>query len=172
MTTPADTSTALSTWSLDREVAIMRVIDAPRESLYAAWIDPAGFGSWFGPEGYTTEVSEMDTRVGGLARFTMTFTDGTVYTNRYSYVEVVPNERLIMIHGSDIDDDPGRFRVTVTFDEQSDGKTVVTLRQLHPTVEQRNAVIGFGAVELGLQTLHKLEQFIQVVFSERKEGNL
>jgi uncharacterized protein YndB with AHSA1/START domain len=77
-----------------------------------------------------------------------------------------------MIHGSDIEDDPGRFRVTVTFDKQSDGKTVVTLRQLHPTVEQRNAVISFGAVELGLQTLHKLEQYIQVAFSERREGNL
>jgi uncharacterized protein YndB with AHSA1/START domain len=161
MTTTDDTSSALSIWSLDREVVIMRVIDAPRESLYAAWIDPVGFGSWFGPEGYATAVTEMEARVGGLARFTMTYTDGTVYTNRYSYVEVVPNERLIMIHGSDIDNDPGRFRVTVTFDAQSDGKTVVTLRQLHPTVEQRNAVIGFGAVELGLQTLHKLEQHIQ-----------
>jgi uncharacterized protein YndB with AHSA1/START domain len=161
MTTPDDTSSALSTWSLDREVVLMRVIDAPRESLYAAWVDPVRFGNWFGPEGYATEVTEMDTRVGGLARFTMTYTDGTVYTNRYSYVEVVPNERLIMIHGSDIDNDPGRFRVTVTFDAQSDGKTVVTLRQLHPTVEQRNAVIGFGAVELGLQTLQKLELHVQ-----------
>jgi uncharacterized protein YndB with AHSA1/START domain len=161
MTTPDDTSSALSNWSMDREVVLMRVIDAPRETLYAAWVDPVGFGNWFGPEGYATEVTEMDTRVGGFARFTMTYTDGTVYTNRYSYVEVVPNERLVMIHGLDIDDDPGRFRVTVTFDVQSDGKTVVTLRQLHPTVEQRNAVIGFGAVELGLQTLQKLELHVQ-----------
>src|SRR2546423_1627111 len=43
-----------------------------------------------------------------------------------------------------------RFRVTITLDEQADGKTVLTLRQLHPTVEQRDATIGFGAVELGL----------------------
>ena len=163
MTTPADASSSLSTWSLDREVVIMRVIDAPREILYAAWTNPVGFGHWFGPEGYATEVTEMDTRVGGLARFTMTYTDGTVYTNRYSYVEVVPHERLVMIHGSDIDDDPGRFRVTVTFDAQLDDKTVLTLRQLHPTVEQRNAVIGFGAVELGLQTLEKLARHVFLI---------
>ena len=61
-----------------------------------------------------------------------------------------------MDHGLDQDDDPGRFRMTITFDEQSNGKTVVTLRQLHPTAARRAAVIGFGAVELGLQTLDKL----------------
>ena len=63
---------------------------------------------------------------------------------------------LVMDHGSDKDDDPGRFRVTITFDEQSNGKTVVTLRQLHPTSAQREASIGFGAVEFGNQTLDKL----------------
>jgi hypothetical protein len=51
---------------------------------------------------------------------------------------------------------PRSFPGDVTFDEQADGKTVLTLRQLHPTVEQRDAVIGFGAVELGLQTMQKL----------------
>ena len=35
-------------------------------------------------------------------------------------------------------------------------RRVLTLRQLHPTVEQRDATIGFGAVELGLQTMQKL----------------
>ena len=82
--------------------------------------------------------------------------DGTVYTNRFDYLEVVPGERLVLDHGSDIDDDPARFRVTIVLDEQADGKTVLTLRQLHPTVEQRDAGIGFGAVELGLQTMQKL----------------
>ena len=62
------------------------------------------------------------------------------------------------MHGSYIDNDPSKFQVTLTFDQQSDGKTVMTLRQLHPTVEQRNAVVGFGAVELGLQTLQKLDR--------------
>jgi hypothetical protein len=52
--------------------------------------------------------------------------------------------------------------VTITFDEQSDGKTVLTLRQLHPTVEQRGAAIGFGAVELGLQTMQKLARHLGV----------
>jgi hypothetical protein len=64
-------------------------------------------------------------------------------------------------HGADKDSDPGVFRITITFDEQSDGKTVVTLRQLHPTKAQRDAGIGFGAVEFGYQTLDKLAQHVQ-----------
>ncbi|MGB8014635.1 MAG: ATPase, partial [Pseudolabrys sp.] len=50
---------------------------------------------------------------------------------------------------------------TITFDEQSDGKTVITLRQLHPTKAQRDAGIGFGAVEFGYQTLDKLAQHVE-----------
>ncbi|HMU67406.1 MAG TPA: SRPBCC domain-containing protein, partial [Cellvibrionaceae bacterium] len=71
--------------------------------------------------------------------------DGTVYSNRMKYLEILPNERLVYEHGSDVDDDPNRFHVTITFDEQADKKTVVTLRQLHPTKARREAVIGFGA---------------------------
>jgi uncharacterized protein YndB with AHSA1/START domain len=52
--------------------------------------------------------------------------------------------------------------VTITLDEQADGKTVLALRQLHPTVEQRDAGISFGAVELGLQTMHKLARHLGV----------
>ena len=53
------------------------------------------------------------------------------------------------------------FRVTVTFDEPSDEKTVVTMRQLHPTKEQRDAGVGFGAVEIGYTTLQKLAEHLR-----------
>jgi hypothetical protein len=61
-----------------------------------------------------------------------------------------------VIDGRRVDGDPGRFHTTITFDEQSDGKCVLTMRQLHPTKEQRDAGIGIGAVEYGYQTLDKL----------------
>jgi uncharacterized protein YndB with AHSA1/START domain len=51
--------------------------------------------------------------------------------------------------------------MTITFDEQSDGKTVITLRQLHPTKARRDATIGFGAVEYGYQTLEKLARHVE-----------
>ena len=81
---------------------------------------------------------------------------GTRYDNRMVFLKVEAPQLLEMDHGADKDDDPGRFRVIVTFDEQSDGKTVLTMRQLHPTRAQRDAKISFGAVEFGYQTLDKL----------------
>jgi uncharacterized protein YndB with AHSA1/START domain len=157
----ATTITDPTTWALDREIVLVRVLDAARDSVFAAWTDPASFCQWFGPEGFSCIVHEMDARAGGRARFDMIVGD-TVFTNRFDYLEVVPGERLVMDHGSDVDDDAARFRVTVTLDEQGDGKTVLTLRQLHPTVEQRAEKLGFGAVELGLQTLSKLARHLGV----------
>lgn len=145
-----------TTWAIDREIVLVRVLDASREAVFAAWTNADDFCQWFGPDGFSCTVREMDVRPGGRARFDMVAPDGTNYTNRFDYLDLVPGERMVFDHGSDIDDDPTRFRVTLTFDEQSDGKTVLTLRQLHPTAEQRTAGIGFGAVELGLQTLQKL----------------
>jgi uncharacterized protein YndB with AHSA1/START domain len=150
-----------TTWALDREIVLVRVLDAARDAVFAAWTDPDAFCQWFGPEGFTCTVREMDVRPGGRARFDMISGDGTAFTNRFDYLEVVPSERLVLDHGSDIDDDPGRFRVTITLDEQTDGKTVLTLRQLHPTAEQRTAAIGFGAVDLGLQTMDKLARHLE-----------
>ncbi|MGE0241405.1 MAG: SRPBCC domain-containing protein [Parvibaculaceae bacterium] len=69
----------------------------------------------------------------------------------------------IDIRGADRDDDPNRFRTIVTFDERSNGKTVVTLRQLHPTKARRDAGIGFGAVEYGYQTLDKLARHVEAL---------
>jgi uncharacterized protein YndB with AHSA1/START domain len=149
-----------TTWSLDREIVLVRVLDATRDAVFAAWTDPDAFCEWFGPAGFTCTVREMDVRPGGQARFDMVSGDGTLYTNRFDYLQVVPSERLVMDHGSDVDDDPARFRVTITLDEQGDGKTVLTLRQLHPTAELRNEKLGFGAVELGLQTMDKLARHL------------
>jgi uncharacterized protein YndB with AHSA1/START domain len=152
------TSKSEPTWALDREIVLSRVFDAPRELVFRAWTDKERIGEWFGPKGYTCRMHEMNVTVGGKWRFDLVAPDGTRYDNRVVFLEIVPNERLVFDHGSDKDDDPGKFRVTITFDSQSDGKTVVTLRQLHPNKAQRDAGIGFGAVELGYQTLEKLAE--------------
>ncbi len=150
------TDTNPSTWALDREIVLSRVIDAPRELVFAAWTDADHLGRWFGPSGFTCTTHEADIREGGRWRFDFRGPDGTVYDNRMVFLEIRAPERIVFDHSGDRDDDPRRFRVTITFDVQANGKTVVTLRQLHPTAARREEVIGFGAVELGYQTLDKL----------------
>lgn len=147
-------------WALEREIVTTRVFDAPRELVFEAWTNPEHLVHWFGPKGFTLTTHEIDVRVGGRWRFMFHGPDGTHYDNRMSFLEVRRPASLLFDHGSDRDDDPGRFRVTVTFDEQSNGKTVVTLRQLHPTKEQREQSMAFGAVEFGLQTLENLAAYL------------
>ena len=81
--------------------------------------------------------------------------------DRMRFQRIEPPHLIEIDHGLDMDDDPARFRFTITFDEQSDGKTVITLRQLHPTKAQRDRTIGFGAVEFGYQTLDKLARHVE-----------
>jgi uncharacterized protein YndB with AHSA1/START domain len=142
-------------WPLDREIVLSRVIDAPRELVFDAWTDPEQLGSWFGPKGLTIETHEIDIRVGGVWRFDMVGW-GTRYDNRMTFLRIERPRLLEVDHGPDNDDDPRKFRMLVTFDEQTDGKTVLTLRQMHPTRAARDAGVGFGAVEFGYQTLDKL----------------
>lgn len=152
---------AEQSWALDREIVLSRVFDAPRDLVFRAWTEAEHFARWFGPRGFTTTIHAADIRVGGMLRFDMRAPDGKCYGNRIVFLEIERPELLVYDHGTDKDDDPGRFRVTITFDEQGREKTVVTMRQLHPTKEQRAVKIGFGAVELGYQTLDKLAEHLR-----------
>src|SRR5262245_18776976 len=93
----------------DREMVTQRAINAPRALVWKAWTDPEQVQQWWGPNGFKTTIHEMDVRVGGVWRFIMHGPDGTDYSNRMTYSEVVQNERLVFRHGEDIDDDPNAF---------------------------------------------------------------
>ena len=148
-------------WALEREIVLSRVFVAPRDLVFRAWTEQEHFARWFGPRGFTTTIHAADMRVGGLLRFDMRAPDGKVYDNRIEFVEIRRPELIVYDHGTDRDDDPERFRVTITLDEQSDKKTVMTMRTLLATKEQRAIKIGFGAVELGYQTLDKLAEHLR-----------
>ncbi len=154
----------VSAWpaaQLDKEVIVTRVVAASLDRAFAAWADPAQIVQWFGPEGFTLATHEIDIRPGGRWRFDMIAPDGTAFSNRITFLRIEPSRLIEADHGADADDDPDRFRLLVTFDAQDNGKTVVTLRQMHPTPERRGIVIGFGAVEFGGQTLDKLARHVE-----------
>ena len=160
-----------TTWSLDREIVLSRVFEAPRALVYDAWTKPDHLTKWFCPKGFTTTTREIELSIGGKWRFDMiaeptnpmNVPDGTIFGNRIVFLEMRAPELLVFDHGSDKDDDESRFRVTVTFDEQADKKTVVTMRQLHPTKEQRAAGVGFGAVEIGYTTIDSLADYLRKI---------
>lgn len=147
-------------FTADREIILTRVVSAPRELVFDVWTDPLHIAQWWGPNGFSTKVHQMEVKPGGTWRFLMIGPDGTEYPDRITYREVKRPERLMYRHGSDVDDDPNAFEVTVTFEAQGE-KTKVTMHSVFPTVEACKQVKAFGAVELGQQTLAKLDAFVQ-----------
>jgi len=153
----------LEDWSIEREIVLVKLLNHPRQKVFAAWTDPQALAQWFGPTDLRIESHEADIREGGMWRFDMVGEfEGRAqrFPNLIRFLEIIPDERIVMDHGTPDPGDPNRFRVVVTFDEQSDGKTILTMRQLHPSRERRQVAIGFGAVEYGLQTLDGLEAWL------------
>lgn len=156
-------STSLDTWALDREIVLVKLLEHPRETVFAAWTDPEALAFWYGPTGLSIETHEADIRTGGVWRFDMVGQfEGKEqrFANHMRFLEIVPNERIVIDYSAPVPNDPDRFRMTVTFDSQGENKTILTLRQLHPSPDRRRVVIGFGAVEYGMQTLDKLAAWL------------
>jgi uncharacterized protein YndB with AHSA1/START domain len=139
----------------DREIVTTRIFDAPRDVVFQAWTEPAHLAQWWGPNGFTSTIHEMDVRPGGAWRMIMHGPDGVDYKNDSVFLEVVKPERLVYLHSSP------KFQATVTFDEVG-GKTHLTLRTVFDTAEEMNRVVKeFGAVEGAKQTLGRLAEFLE-----------
>jgi len=142
----------------DREIVIVRTLDAPRSLVYRAWTDPKHLIKWWGPNGFTNTFHEISIKPGGIWRFTMHGPDGTDFPNLIRFTEVIEAERLEYEHGSGEEDDPAKFNFMVTFEDMG-AKTRLTLRSIFPSAAIRDMVIReYGALEGGNQTIDRLEQ--------------
>ncbi|HTE45420.1 MAG TPA: SRPBCC family protein [Gemmatimonadaceae bacterium] len=160
MTPGANTATAS-----DREIVVARTIDAPRALVFSAYTDEKHLAAWWGPNGFTTTTHRFSFRVGGIWDFIMHGPDGTDYPNYIEYREIVPPERIVLLHG-DRAGDPKAFVSTIEFVER-DGATEITLRALFKTKAMRDDVVErFGAIEGGKQTLCRLAVYVATLTSE------
>lgn len=108
--------------------SVSRLIDAPRELVFAAWGDPRHLERWWRPKALTEiHLEEMDFRVGGLLRFRMRAPGGMKIESRIVYREITPSSRLRYDEQCDAD---GRLfhqaRQTVIFADEG-GKTRLTI---------------------------------------------
>lgn len=133
-----------------------RVLDAPRERVWAALTDPAQVNAWWGPDGFQNVDVQQDVRVGGTWRFTMVGPDGKRWPNHSTYLEVTPPARLVYDHG---DGSAVLFRATIELTELGP-RTLLSLTLEAPSREARDGFLKFGAVEGGRQTLGKLAAFL------------
>jgi uncharacterized protein YndB with AHSA1/START domain len=125
----------------DREIAMIRVFDAPRRLVYDAYTKPELLKRWLGVfGGWTLDVCEIDLRVGGAYRYVWRNSNGTEMGMGGVYREIVPHERIV---ATEKFDDPwyeGEAVGTSTFVERA-GKTTLTMAVLYASKEVRDAVL-------------------------------
>jgi uncharacterized protein YndB with AHSA1/START domain len=126
-------------------VRLHRVLRAPPERIYRAFLDAAAMTKWLPPNGFTGQVHHLDTRVGGAYRMSFTnFSTGNSHSFGGTYLELVPHERIR--HTDSFDDPglPGEMQTTITFRKVSCGTEIDIVQEGIPeTIPTEACYLGW-----------------------------
>ena len=138
-------------------VRLHRVLNAPPERVYRAFLDPDAMAKWLPPHGFTGKVHHLEAKAGGT--FKMSFTNlGTGHSHSFGgkYLELVPNERIRHTDKFDDPNLPGEMQVTVSL------KKVFCGTELSIVQEGIPSAIPVEACYLGWQqSLQLLTQLVE-----------
>ena len=130
--------------SADTTIDIRKVIQAPRERVYAAFTTPELAKQWWSGDGWTHTELILDARPGGTWRFQMCNDEtGQTFTSEGTYLEAVEPERLVWTNSWEGDGGVRReTRVTVTFAVVEGGTEVHVVQEFFPDQATRDAHAG------------------------------
>jgi uncharacterized protein YndB with AHSA1/START domain len=127
-------------------ISLHRVLRAPPERVYRAFLDPAALCKWLPPHGFTCTVHELDAKVGGKYRASFThFGSGNGHSFGGEYLELVPGKRIVHTDRFDDPNLPGEMVTTISFVKVSCGT------ELHVTQEGVPSAIPPEMCYLGWQ---------------------
>lgn len=121
------------------DFAIFRVLDAPRDRVWAALTEPEQMKEWWTPVTFTMIAMNMDFRPGGFFHMGMRSGEGYKMWGKFVYQEIVPLERIVFVNSFSnqageitrhpiVPTWPRETKVTVTLEEESGGKTKLNVR--------------------------------------------
>ena len=141
------------------QIITSRLLNAPRELVWKVLTSPDHIKHFWGPDGFTNTITQMDVKVGGQWLFTMHGPDGKDWPNRIIYRTVKEPSYLSFDHDGGEDDTSGhRFLGELELFEE--GRiTRIELRMTESTMEARDAVAQY-AVEGGKQNLERLAAYV------------
>lgn len=123
------------------ELIYTRVFDAPRELVFRSMIEPEHLTHFWGPAGMSTPLAtiKVDARPGGGFETVMVSdADGSQYTMRAEYVEIVEPERIVWT-------EPGTgMTTTSTFTDLGGARTEVQIRQTNVPQAARTPEVQAG----------------------------
>ncbi len=103
-------------------VRLHRVLRAPPERVYKAFLDADAVVKWLPPNGFTCKVHELDPKIGGSYKMSFTnFSTAQSHSFGGKYLELVPGERLRYSDRFDDPNLPGEMTTTITLNKVSVG---------------------------------------------------
>ena len=103
-------------------IRLHRVLRAPPESVYRAFLDAGAMAKWLPPNGFTCKVHQMDPKVGGTYKVSFTnFTTGKSHSFGGTYSQLTPNERICYTDKFDDPNLPGEMQTTIELKKVSCG---------------------------------------------------
>jgi uncharacterized protein YndB with AHSA1/START domain len=126
-------------------VRLHRVLRAPPERVYRAFLDPDAMVKWLPPHGYTGKVHHMDARVGGSHRMSFTnFSTGNSHAFGGRYVELTPHERIRYTDQFDDPAMPGEMQVTISLAAVACGtELTITQEGIPPAIPLEFCYLGW-----------------------------
>jgi len=116
-------------------IRLHRVLRAPAERVYRAFLDPDAMAKWLPPHGFTGKVHAMDARVGGGYRMSFTnFGTGRSHSFGGSYLELTPNERIRYTDRFEDPDMPGEIQVAIALRQVGCGTELEIVQEGIPSV--------------------------------------
>jgi len=111
-------------------VRLHRVLRAPAERIYRAFLDAEAMAKWLPPNGFTGKVHHLDARVGGTYKMSFTnFSTGNGHSFGGEYLELVPNERIRHTDRFDDPNLPGQMETTITLKPVSVGTELQVVQE-------------------------------------------
>ena len=140
------------------QVLTSRELDAPRDLVYRAFIDPELLVQWLGPRKYIMTVEKYDPRDGGTWRYAHSDEAGNSYGFHGVFHGDPTPERMVQTF--EFEGAPGHVSLdTVTFEER-DGKTTVRTNSLFQSVEARDAMVSSGMGDGMSQGYERLDELL------------
>ncbi len=116
-------------------VRLHRVLRAPPEKIYRAFLDAEAMSKWLPPYGFTCAVAHLDARVGGTFKMSFrNFTTGKAHSFGGTYLELIPNTRIRYTDTFDDPNVPGEIQVTVSLQAVSCGTDIAIVQEGLPEV--------------------------------------